>query len=245
MKYILEFADYRNQTLNLGRGIILSNFERIQLGRIIREWLVKIYGENLIGDSDFSMLGQILKPEYLRKAINNRNLFKKLVYDDRREIYTGVKNKNELLDFVRKEGRELFSPDGKYFKSVYSLLTGSSIRGASLETKAFELLKSYFMNKDGIDVEIAVPTIDEDLSGVDGKFQLNGEDKTVQVKPLHSIQEYKIDNTKFIVFCDGVLKGLITDYLVVSNNKESHIFTTDGIIVKSSYFLIPKVNLLS
>jgi hypothetical protein len=243
MKFILEFADYKNLKTNLGRGVILSNWDRISLGRIIGEWLDKIYGEHLVSDDNFVMNGIELNPEYLRKARNNRNLFKKITFDQEQIINSGVKNVNDLLEFVKEKGYDLFSPDGKYFELVYATLQGCSSKGKTDEERSFDILRNFFEIQ-GIQIEISSPNRDEDLAGIDGKFTENGVDKTVQVKPLAYIQEYKIDNTKFIVFCDGVLKALITDYLVVINKKEAHVFTTDGVRVMSNYFLVPKTNLI-
>ena len=183
----------------------------------------------------------ILNPEYLSKAINNRTLLKKLVYDERGEILTNIKSKYDLFAYVENNLRNLFHPDGIHFNAVYNLLSASSLKGSKIEDESFKAFIRVAAAK-GIDVIIEPPTIEEDKSGIDGKFSVDGKVYTIQIKPLSKIEDYRLDNTMFIVFCDGVLKDLITDYLIVTKSNESRIFRSKGIIAKGSYFLIPKSN---
>jgi hypothetical protein len=57
------------------------------------------------------------------------------------------------------------------------------------------------------------------------------------------MEDYKKDNSCLIVFCDGVLKELKTDYLIVTNKETTKIFKSKGIQVNPSYFIVPKVNI--
>ena len=245
MNFILEYSKYRNeQDLILPKGIVLSNRERMDIGNLISNIISNIYGDKLNSEMSFNIDGKIINPEYLRKARNNRTLLKKLVYDEYKEIATNIKNKVDLFKFIEENGESLFSPNGVYFDAVYNLLSLTSTKGSKLEDRAFEFFQNALEKKRGIRVEITKPTTSEDISGLDGIFIYKGKRFTLQVKPLLKMESYLRDNTKYIVFCDGVLKNLKTDYLIVTNDKETHIFKTEGITSHSSYFLIPIGNLV-
>jgi len=245
MKFILEYASFNNQELRLPRGIVLTNSERMQLGNIIAGIISQIYGDNVKTNKMFEMDGKTINSEYLSKARNNRTLLKMIVFDPNNAIKSGVKNKEDLFNFIKEHGNDLFHPTGKYFNAVYRLLENTSKKGSSFEDKAFSFFKGALKQKRGVDVEIKSPTTAEDISGIDGIFEYKNKRYTIQVKPLSYMESFKKDDSKYIVFCDGVLKSLKTDYLVVSNDKETHIFKSENVTAHGSYFLVPKVNLVS
>lgn len=240
MKFIKQFEGYGESSLLLPNGISLSVEDQQRMRLIIYRALDKIY--KIKGRSGiFSFNGLSLNKEYLSKAMNNRTLLKKIVYDDNKEIVSGVRTKEDLFNFVEENEYNLFHPNGKYFKAVYGLLSSTSKKGYSLEDKSFNKFIRVASSK-GVNIIIESPTVEEDKSGIDGIFTLKGKKYTIQVKPLHKIEDYKIDNTKLIAFCDGVLTQLKTDYLIVSNDVQTRIFRSKGIESKGSYFLIPKSN---
>lgn len=245
MNFILEFASFNNQTLSLPRGIVLTNSERIELGNIIGNIISDIYGDKVKTNMVFQMDGKTINSEYLRKARNNRTLLKKLVFDPDGDIKSKINNKESLFNFIKENGKDLFHPTGKYFNLVYRLLENTSKKGSSFEDKAFTFFKNALKQKRGVDIVITNPTTEQDIAGIDGIFMYNNKQFTIQVKPLSYMESYKKDPSKYIVFCDGVLKNLKTDYLIASNDKENHIFKSSGITAHGSYFLIPKVNLVS
>ena len=95
-----------------------------------------------------------------------------------------------------------------------------------------------------IDIEITKPTIRQDIDGIDGIFLYNNNEFTIQVKPFFKIEEHPSDNTKYLVFCDGVLKDLVTHYLIAHSSTITYIFRSKGIVAKINYFVIPKDNLV-
>lgn len=239
MENIRRFADFSN--LYLPNGITLNQSDQQKMRLIIYKAIKEFYNINKNSREPIIINGRKLMPEYLSKAMNNRTLLKKIVYDKNQEIISGIKNKQELFNFVENNLYNLFNPNGKYFDSVYTLLSNTSKKGSSIEDKAFDKFIRMASSK-GVNIIIESPTIEEDKGGIDGIFTLKGNKYTIQVKPLFKIEDYKIDNTKIIVFCDGVLTELKTDYLIVSNDKETRIFRSNGVQAKGSYFLIPKKN---
>jgi hypothetical protein len=181
--------------------------------------------------------------EYLSKAGNNRTLLRKIINDPDKIIPSVVHTKEDLFKFVEENTYDLFHYKGKYFKSVYNLLVNTSKRGKRLEDIAFELFTEVAKKK-GINIVVTEPSMEEDIfGGIDGIFFYNDKKYTIQVKPLFKIEDYKKDPNNFIVFCDGVLKELKTDYLIVTNQTETKIFKSKGIITNSSYFIVPKSNI--
>jgi hypothetical protein len=235
MKLIVEWNEFNKLSLD---RFTLSNSERSEVGRLIKRILVSIYGNRMDLDDKFLMSGKSLDPELIRKMINNRLLFNKI------SNWAKSSNKVELMEFITNNSDELFKPTGKYFNDIYQLLNRSSNKGNRLEKEAFSAFKAELKMRKGVDINIVKPDKDKDISGVDGIFQWRGREFTIQVKTLHKIESFKRDDSKFIVFCDGVLKDLETDYLIVINESTTHIFKSNGVLAYGSYYLIPKDNLI-
>ncbi len=236
-KFIKEYKSYN--TLKLPRGIILNDEELKYIKTTIYNAIHTYYNFDRRQDSIIEIDGLRLKSEYLSKAAGNYRLLRKLIYDEYGEINSGVNNKEELISFIKNNLYDLFHYKGKYFKYVYKLLHYSSLSGKSKERKSFDLFENV-SKKRGVNIKVELPTVEQDLIGIDGVFKYNDKYFTIQVKPLKYIEEFKLDNTKWIVFCDGVLSQIKTDYLITTNDKETFIFRNRGIMTKSSYFLVPK-----
>ena len=79
-------------------------------------------------------------------------------------------------------------------------------------------MKKVFKDQ-GVDITIESPTADEDISGIDGKFQWNGRSITIQVKPYDRATRSVSD--KVSVYSPGSLSinivgsNKIVDYLVL------------------------------
>lgn len=240
MNLILEYQDYNN--LSLPKGITLTNAERIKMCKIISNAINNYYKINKYSNSDIFIDDIKINTEYISKAINNRSLLKKIISDPNQEIISGVRNKEDLFKFVEDNVYDLFNHKGKYFKYVYNLLSNTSKKGKRLESDAFNMFREVAKKK-GIDVDIIEPSTREDISGIDGIFFHNKKRYTIQVKPLFKMEEYKRNPNCLIVFCDGVLKDLKTDYLIVTNKIETKIFKSKGIAVHPSFFIVPKENI--
>jgi hypothetical protein len=92
---------------------------------------------------------------------------------------------------------------------------------------------------------------DDVYLGIDGYFMYNEREITIQIKPLaykmsSNLEIYKKNPEYWIAYCDGYIKPVSTDYLVLIDNKTSkcYMFKTNAIIPKGSYFLIPKNNII-
>lgn len=242
MRLIKEYLNF--DTLSLPKGIVLTNDERMDINRIINNALVMYYKINRYHKDPININGKVLVPEYLFKIVNNRTLLNKIVNDPNREIVSNVNSKEDLINFIKSNQFDLFNVDGKYFKYVYSLVKSTSNKGRKFESDAFKKFEDIAKLK-GKPVSIEAPTLEEDLyGGIDGTFKIDNKRYTIQVKPLSRIEEYASDSSKYIVYCDGMLQQLKTDYLIAINNSECYIFRCNSGVVKDKFFIIPKANLV-
>lgn len=237
MKFILEYAEYGG--INLPKGIVITSPERMKINNMIRNLLRNIY-PNLDDVSNFVANDRIIQTEYLKKAVNNYLLLKKIVSDPDRRIVTNINTKEDLFNFISDNAHDLFHYDGKYFNAVYNLLENTSKKGKKFEDVAFKEFEEMGRKK-GMVVKIEDPSIKEDINGIDGIFWINKKRYTIQVKPLVSIID---KGDTYDVKCEGALKNLTTDYLITINNKEVWIFRSKGITAHAEHYIIPKTNLV-
>jgi hypothetical protein len=237
--------------ITLPRGIVLTDEERIKLGSIIRNYIYSVYRAK-VGGPIMAIDGKKIDPDILTKIPNNRTMLAKLCFDERNEIVTGIRNKEDLFRFVSDNLFDLFNHKGKYFNVVYSLVTATSYKGDTSEQKSFSYFEKVAASR-GLQVKVTKPTKLEDIGGIDGQFFHQGKRFTIQVKPLHKMESYKKDPNMYIVFCDGMLKTINCDYLIVTNDLDIFIFRNPkidkeghrDIISYGSYFLVHKEKLLT
>jgi len=237
MDFILEYAEYGG--INLPKGIVITSHERMRINDMISSTLRNIY-PNLDKVSNFVANDRIIQTEFLRKAVNNYLLLKKIVSDPDRVIVSNINSKEDLFNFILDNSHDLFHYDGKYFDGVYNLLVNTSKKGRKFEDIAFKEFEEVARKK-GMVLKITSPSVREDIDGIDGIFIFNNKKCTIQVKPLLSI----IDNGEtYTVKCEGALKNLITHYLIAVNDKEVWIFRSKGITTHADHYVIPKSNLV-
>ena len=220
----------------MSKDFTLDDTARRFLGNAIAKQVTDqigvVDGESIfVGDKE-------IECEILRKARNNRLLHKKIY-----NLSGPNSNGYKMTQWVKNNGFELFNPNGKYFDEVIDLLYKTSGKGRQIESIAFSQLSEYFSSQSKV-FELVEPTTDEDLEGYDGFFNEDGVLKSVQIKTLKNFEEFKLDPTKFIVFCQGHLKKPVTDYLVAVNKNKCLIFKTEDCTPGRSYYIIPKVNLV-
>jgi len=238
MKYINKNS---GTDVFLPRGIVLTNVERMQMNRIIADYIKQVY-PFANDDPPVIMGGKRIVPEYILKAINNRLLLQKIVFDSDNKIISGVRTKEDLFRFVKDNLYDLFNYNGIYFNDIYMLLANSSRKGKKFENKAYLAFEEKAKEK-GVDIKVEPPSsIEEDKDqGIDGKFTIGSKIYTIQVKPLERIED---KGDSYHVHCRGNLQVVKTDYLITNNDNETYIFRGKGIVVNPGYFLIPKINLV-
>lgn len=239
--------------LLLPKGIALNKQERQEMCRILESGLKEIYNVRKFYQGMVEVEGVSVRYEIIAKSVNNRLLLKKLVWDERKEIITNVRSKEDLFEFVKENIEELLRPTGRYFNAVYSLLKATSYVGDRAEGIAFRQIEEIGKKK-GLQIQVLKPreVADDVYGGVDGFFVYNDREFTIQIKPLSPkfdppISENKRDPQYFIAYVDGFIKEVKTDYLALVDNKaeKCYLFQAKGIIASSTSYLIPKSNLVN
>jgi hypothetical protein len=225
------------QTVELGN--IVTNkygYKSIAvLNQKIRFYLNEVYKEfGYVYPSYFDIIvnGSIINTEYINKMVNNYTVFKKII-----EL-KNLKSEDEFYNYMKNNLNEIYHFDGKYFKTVtLPILIATTRRGNIGEINSLRFFSEQLNNKMNIVVNIIKPTVEEDISGIDGKFIWNGKQITIQVKPFTSIVK---SDDKVKVYSQGSL-SLSTDYLIlykpVSHTEFSYIILRGrDVSIKGSYF---------
>jgi hypothetical protein len=99
---------------------------------------------------------------------------------------------------------------GAGFRDVHNILKNASSKGEAGEKAAFGFYM-WLMKENGKFISILPPTLREDIAGIDGKFYLDGELKTIQVKPYEA---FVIEGGIGKATCNGSL-SMNTDILIL------------------------------
>lgn len=143
-----------------------------------------------------------------------------------------------VINFIKKYKFKLFNPNGKYFMTIYDILSRKVKEGHRLERIAKEHFKKYHQDRFG-DLTILNTTAKEDKAGTDFKAKTKKGIFTVQVKKLN---EVKVGNSRYFIKIFGHTTELNTRYLIVVNDDEIYIFDSLNSIYKKGFddYSLPK-----
>jgi hypothetical protein len=159
--------------------------------------------------------GKIVNTEYISKWLNNRN-FRDVITKD----FDLVKEPNALVEFLNQNKYDIFNVNGKYFDRYYRVLESSSLTGKVTEERAKKIFEEFCKSKDKT-VVIKTPTVIQDKKGIDSIFIIGGRPCTVQIKPLSSVKSKTPDYIELV--SAGDVRKIITEYLIVSGDKQTYI----------------------
>jgi hypothetical protein len=136
-----------------------------------------------------------------------------------------IKDFSHLKNFIKKFCNDLFSEKGRFFKSkpgefsVWDTIRRTEIIGEANEAYVVKFIKEKF-GPESNPIREVTSSYKDMVLGIDITFNIDGEEKTCQVKPL------KYDNFKergvVIIGSSGVLKPYKTDYIAFVNPKRSY-----------------------
>jgi hypothetical protein len=232
-------------------------------------------GKLTISDTEFrnyiSTINNILKSELYRdriESVEGISLVKALPYEEKEGRYFSTLNKvntnilllkkmvtmfnlntfNDIISFVTNNKVDLFTEDGKYFKSlVYTTIRQTEKVGEENEELVCRYLKHLAKKKFNQDIEPVreVTSSYKDLIlGIDITFPINDKDYTCQVKPLMSAEQN--ENT-ITITSSGRLKLYKTDYIAFVNRNQNSIFLfkNRGVRIEGDKVIIDKNNLVN
>lgn len=138
----------------------------------------------------------------------------------------------KLVNTLRKYKDRIFATDSPLYMAIIENMEQSKEKGDTVESITFGRLNNEF---GGENVEIVSgPGSASDMSGNDGFITLNGERKSIQIKPLWKIEE--IDNM-FHVYTTGKLEMYTQDWMVFSNKSRTVIFSSNGMSLGQGYYI--------
>ena len=203
-----------NQTVEIS-GIKTTKGEISKLNQIVANYIKSVYASNgykaYSGNIDINVDGLVINTEYLDKMVNNYTIYSKFI---RLKNFTEL---NDLRDFISANLDKIYKPSGYYFKEVMTILSRTIAIGNTGEKLALATFADEFNNKLKVSINIESPSIEDDLKGIDGKFEYIDKSYTIQVKPMESFEVSTTPehvNDYVVVTIKGSL-SLSTDYLVM------------------------------
>lgn len=168
-----------------------------------------------------------LDTEYLNKFVNNIRLFGLIA--DRNNL----KTKEEFINYMRTNMKDLYTPNGKQFKENYKVIENTAKKGKRGEEACKRNFEELLFKKTGLKIHIEEPTdIAEDISSVDGKFIFKNKLVLVQIKPF---TKFEYSNGRIKVYSSGSISFdthyllLYREYFIGRNKDKQPIYNYDFI----------------
>jgi hypothetical protein len=161
-------------------------------------------------NKDILVDGKLINTEYIGKMVNNYTVFRNIIRLNRITTEAG------FYDYMTNNFDKIYHYNGIFFKEVLQILINTSKAGNIGEQKAFNFFEETLLEK-GYNIRIDSPTLEEDIKGIDGKFNWNGKTITIQVKPYEKATISSISGM-VKAYSQGSL-SLGTDYLVLYGDK--------------------------
>ena len=210
----------------------------------IRRYLSQIYepfGWSYAAKKEIQIPGfGIIDSDHIDLFINNYTIFKSVAKAYR------LKNEENFVNFVKNNLELIYNYNSKFF--IYNslpIVIRTKRKGNRGEQLVLQKFKDLTLRR-GFDVELVVPTLDEDIKGVDAKFVLSGKTYTIQVKPM---SRFEILGDKISIESPGCLTlnkyGVMPDYLFFYSDKQEVLFLKNrGIVSDGNSFQSPVRNLI-
>jgi len=190
------------------------------------------------GNKDIDVNGILINTEYIDKMVNNYTIFKTFIREN------DIKNEIDFYRLIRSKFYDVYNYNGDFFnRQTLPILINTTRKGNINEAKCKQKFTDYAKSK-GLNIVVVNPTIEEDVKGIDGKFNHNGVQFTIQIKPF---SEYKIIGDKLYAKSAGSLSIGSVNYLILYSDKEYIIISNkklDPIAIKGQVFKANLSNVL-
>ena len=182
------------------------------------------------GNKDIDVNGRLINTEYIDKMVNNYTIFKTFIREN------NIKNEIDFYSLIRSKFDDIYNYNGSFFnrQTLPILINTGNVNEIKCKQKFTEYAKSK-----GLNIVVVDPTIEEDVTGIDGKFNHNGVEFTIQIKPF---DEYKTIGDKLYAKSAGSLSIGSVNYLMLYSDKEYIIIKNknlDPITIKGQVFISP------
>lgn len=187
------------------------------------------YGFRYGVNADLDVDGYTINSEYISKMVNNYTIFKAIIKDN------FIRTEEAFYHYMTNNLEAIYNWKGKYFKRVtLPILISTSRRGNIGEKQSLDFFKKSLQEKKGISINFIQPTVEEDISGIDGKFIWEGKEVTIQVKP-YDTATISASTRKVKIHSQGSL-SLNTDYLIVYKGQSFIIIKGKDVKIEGNYF---------
>ena len=192
------------------------------LNQLILKYINSVYApfgySYRTGNKDIDVGGRLINTEYIDKMVNNYTVFKKVIEDQ------SINTEDGFYNYMVANLFDVYHYNGTHFDSItMPILVATTRKGNTGEKVALEWFRSQLLSKN-VDVNIVAPTLLEDGQGIDGKFDWNGREITIQVKPYTAA----VTNAGIVsAHSQGSLSirivntGKNVDYLILYKNSSS------------------------
>lgn len=216
-----DFSDFKNLVINLVRTIHSDKLIDIPgpYGKSFK--MVKAFPEEVAEGRLTSRL----------EKINTNRIGIQALID-----YFKIKDYNHLKNFVNKFQKDLFTIDGRFFRlnsgfSFKQIIMETEKKGEENEDFVVQALINTFGPECNPRREVTASYNDLVL-GIDITFSYQGEDKTVQVKPL--VRANFSERGVIKIQSSGTMKNYKTDFIAFANKERTYgekilMFKNEGI----------------
>lgn len=214
-----------NQYKNLVQKLIFEIYpDKVNIGNI-----------KFIAGQKFDYTGRY--KSIINYANTNVTLLKSIV-----KLFS-IESVKELFEFLNKNYKELFSPEGSGFSNTLSVLKKTEEYGNQNEQLAAMYMQSVIKQKTGQNIEVKRTETDsrEDfIDGIDLYFTLDGKRYTCQVKPLKNLEVNNSEDYK--ITSSGRIKQYNVSYFVFVNKDRQKfaVFKNRNVTISNDTLTFPK-----
>ena len=182
-------------------------------------------------NQDINVNGELMSTEYISKMVNNYTIFKTFIREN------NINNEFDFYRLLESSFDDVYHYNGDFFKrQSLPILINTTRKGNVNEIRCKQKFTEYAKSKN-LNIVIVDPTVSEDINGIDGKFNHNGDEFTIQIKPFN---EYKIIGSKLYAKSAGSLSVGSVNYLMLYSDTEYIIIKNkklDPITIKGEVFI--------
>jgi Fe-Mn family superoxide dismutase len=147
-----------------------------------------------------------------------------------------LKETDRMIQLMIQFRHRIFNQDSGTFQTIMASLDRSNKFGDERELKAVVNMKDIFNTKKVFKVG-ELGGKDDMIGGIDATVEIDGQNKTIQIKPFNGYEE---EDGRMVVFGTGNVKPYKTDYIAFHNDsKGTIVFANDNTEIKNGRFTFP------
>lgn len=251
-----DVIKYRNifNTNNYVKNIYHHGIDKI-LSHVFPE---NFYERNKYGPNQMKGIYDLERPgrSVLNKINTNYEVFCVLINDinivltklgrevvsfDGKSVREQIDECKKLISIIDEFKFRIFSLSSSTFENIMMTLGSTNLIGDKTEDYVVKKLKTIY-GDDNVTKVGELGNTEDALQGVDCKVIVDGETKTVQIKPYKT---FNLVDSEYTMNDTGQIKPYKTSWMIFAkSNGEILIFKNEGIKIKNGKYVIPEINLI-